>query len=233
MVTNKTARTAAPANAKSNARLLAARKTALSSVRTAAFQSGTSRNAVIAATFAACGAKPVLALYQAARLELQVGFMAAALARKGDNREGVALMDHCRSRLTEYAGFGGTGKLPGAMKGRRTKDEEAAYGSARVLTSGIMKEANVTVPEARGGDTSKTRAPGGKVAAGKAKPGAKASTDSKPAVRRFKDKAPLIAHCQTLAQAMLANVDRNAAIAPIELKSAVQDIVTRIKALVA
>jgi hypothetical protein len=100
------------------ARMSAARRASLAGVRNAAFASGVSRSAVLAATFAACGKRPVLALYNAAKLELQIGFMGAALARKGDNREPSAVMDHCRERLTSYAGFGGTAKLKTPMPRR-------------------------------------------------------------------------------------------------------------------
>ena len=214
------------------AKLSSARRASLAGVRNAAFASGVSRTAVLAATLAACGKRPVLALYNAAKLELQIGFMGAALARKGDNREPVVLMEHCRDRLANYAGFGGSGKLKAGQKGRRTKQEEEAYASARVLVSGIMKDAGVTVPEARGGNTSATRKPGGKTnvtAKAKAQPAA----DAKSAVRRYKDKPALIAYLGIQAAAMLANINRNAAIAPIEAKSAVQDFHSRIKALLA
>lgn len=213
---------------KTNApRLTAARKASLANVRNTAFQSGVSRNAVIAAVTAACGRRPVLTLYNAAKLELQIGLMASALARKGDNREPSTLMEHCRERLTFYAGFGGKGKLKAGQRGRRTKVEEDAYASARVTVSGIMRDAGVTVPESRGGDRSKTRAPGRQAA--KAAP--KAANDSKPIVRRFAGKPALIDHFNVQAAALLANVNRNAAICPIELKSAVSDFVARVKAL--
>lgn len=211
------------------ARLSAARRASLTGVRNAAFASGVSRTAVIAATFAACGKRPVLALYNAAKLELQIGFMGAALARTGDNREPAALMDHCRDRLANFAGFGGTGKLKTGQKGRRTKAEENAYGSARVLVSGIMREAGITVPEARGGNTSATRKPGGKTNVTATKK--TAATDAKPSIRRYRDKPQLIAYLGIQAAAMLANINRNAAIAPNEAKTAVQDFHARIKAL--
>lgn len=212
----------------SAARLSAARRASLAGVRRAAFASGAARSTVIAAVFAACGKRPVLALYNGAKLELQIGFMGAALARKGDNREPEQLMEHCRDRLANYAGFGGTAKLKAGQKGRRSKVEEDAYASARVLVSGIMKEAGVTVPEARGGNTAATRKPGGKTAV---KASAKAVVETKPTVRRYKDKPALLTYLGIQAAAMLANINRNAAIAPIEAKSAVADFSARIRAL--
>lgn len=214
-----------------SAKLSAARRASLAGVRNAAFASGVSRTAVLAATLAACGKRPVLALYNAAKLELQIGFMGAALARKGDNREPATLMDHCRDRLANYAGFGGSGKLKSGQKGRRTKQEEDAYASARVLVSGIMKEAGVTVPETRGGNTAATRKPGGKTnVTAKGKTAAPAA-EAKPAVRRYKTREEVVGYLNIQAAAMLANVNRNAAIVPIEAKSAVADFQARIKAL--
>lgn len=202
-----------------NAKLSAARRASLSAVRRAAFQSGTSRNAVVAATFAALGKRPVLTLYVAGKLELQIGLMAAALARKGNNAEPEKLMEHCRDRLSNYQGFGGKAKLKNGMKGRRTRDEEEAYASARVQVSSIMKDAGVTVPETRGGNTAKTRKP----RAGTVKANAKAANDAKPAVRKYQDKAALVAYLTLQGKAMLATLNKNAKIAPIEAKSAVQD----------
>lgn len=205
----------------------AARKAALAGVSKAAFNSGVARSAVIDATAAACGRAPVLSLYNAVKLELQIGFMAAYLARKGDNRAEPVLIEHCRSRLVEYAGFGGSAKLKAGQKGRRTKLEEDGYGSARVLVSSVMKDAGVKVPEARGGDTSKTRGANVKPKAAASKP----ANDAKPAVRRYKSKEQLIEYAGIQAAAMLSTMNRNAAIAPIALKTAVQDFAAAIKKL--
>jgi hypothetical protein len=215
------------ASLKASTVLTAARKTALAGVRKAAFGSGQARNVVVASTRAACGPRPVLALYTAAKLELQIGFMAAALARKGDNREPETLMEHCRTRLTKYAGFGGKQKLAKGQLGRRTKDEELAYGTARVQTSGVFKDAGVTVADKRGGNTASTRKP---------RPAAKATAkqaanDAKPVVRKYKGKDELVRYAGIQAAALLATVNRNAAIAPVELKSAVQDFHAAIKKL--
>jgi hypothetical protein len=217
------------AKAKLNASttLTAARKALLAPVRNAAFAAGLSRNAVIEATRAALGPKPTLTLYNAGKLELQIGFMAAALVRKGDNRPDGELMEHCRVRLTQYAGFGGKQKLAKGQLGRRTKEEEAAYASARVRSSAIFKEAGVTVADKRGGDTSKSRKP--RAASNKAS--AKAAVSDKPAVRSYKGKDELVRYAGIQAAALLATVNRNAKIAPVELKSAVHDFHTAIKKL--
>ena len=225
MALNK--KNAAKGKLNASSALSSARKALLAPVRKAAFAAGSSRNAVIAAVKAACGRKPVMALYNAVKLEMQIGFMAAALARKGDNRDEAALTEHCRTRLTKYAGFGGKQKLAKGQLGRRTKDEELAYGSARVQSSAIFKEAGVTVADKRGGDTSQTRKP---------RPAAKATAkqaanDAKPVVRKYKGKDELVRYAGIQAAALLATVNRNAAIAPVELKSAVQDFHAAIKKL--
>jgi hypothetical protein len=210
---------------KANARkLTSAQASNLASVRRAAFASGTSRNAVVAATRAALGAKPVQTLYAAGKLELQIGFMAAALARKGDNREPDALMAHCRERLTVYAGFGGKAKLRKGLKGRRTKDEEAAYLSARVQTSGIMKDAGVRVPESRGGDTSKTRAKNGtKKGQGKAKV---AANNNRPLSPKCKSAAEMVAYALVQAKALQATMNKSAAVCPAALGTAINAFVS-------
>lgn len=209
--------------------LNAARKEAFAGVRQAAFNSGVSRTVLVNATAATLGKKPSLALYTGAKLEIQIGYMAAYLARKGDNREPVALMEHCRSRLTKYAKFGGTAALKKGQAGRRTKADEDAYASARVLISGLMKDAGVTVPDPRGGDTSKTR--NAQTPKGATKTAAKAANDAKPAIQRFKAPADVLAYAALQSKAMLSTINRNAAIAPVALKSAVEDFAKAIKAI--
>lgn len=205
----------------------AAQSSNLKAVRTAAFQSGTSRNAVVAATFNALGRKPVLTLYNAGKLELQIGFMAAALARKGDNREPDALMSHCRDRLTNYGGFGGTAKLRKGLKGRRTKDEEQAYSSARVQVTGIMKDAGVNVPETRGGNTANTRKPNAGKGAAKSKANAKAAAnDSRPVTIKAKTAEQFVQYALIQAKALQASLNRSAGVVPQSLGAAVNAFVT-------
>lgn len=216
---NKTARKAR--------KFTAAQSSNLKAVRSAAFQSGTSRNAVIAATFAALGKRPVLTLYNAGKLELQIGFMAAALARKGDNREPDALMLHCRERLTKYQGFTGKAKLREGQLGRRTKGEEEAYASARVQVSGVMRDAGITVPEARGGDTSGTRTPSAGKASAKAKAKAKATaSETKPVTIKAKTAEQFVHYALVQAKALQASLNRSAAVVPGELANAVNVFVT-------
>lgn len=198
----------------------AARIANLTNVRKAAFNSGTSRNALLTATFAALGAKPVLALYNATRGELVVGLMAAYLVRKGSNVEPEALMADCRKKVTDYQGHGGTAKLRPGSLGRRSKLEEDAYASARVLVSGVMKDSRVTVPVKSGTGSSGRKPQPSK---------AKAANDTKPVVRKYADKAALVAYLALQGSAMLATINKNAKLAPNEAKSAVQDFVAAIK----
>lgn len=230
MANNKAKAGKAKAKALASTALTSARKALLAPVRNAAFKAGSSRNETVAAIKAACGKKPHKALYQAVRLECQIGFMGAALLRKGDNRPPEVLLEHCRTRITQCAGFGGKGKLAAGQIGRRTKDEEAAYLSARVQSSALFKDAGVTVADKRGGDTSSTRRPR-PAAKATAKATAKAAASEKPVVRRYAGKAELVRYAGIQAAALLATVNRNAKIAPIELKSAIQDFAAAIKKL--
>lgn len=219
----------AKASLKSATGLTAARKAALAPVRNAAFTSGKSGHAVDAAVKAALGRSPIKALYKAVRDELVIGFMAAALVNKGDNREDSVLLDDCRLKIgATYAGFGGKKKLGKGQVGRRTKPEEAAYLSARVSTSGVMRRAEVSVKgsESRGGDTSKTR--NGR----KPRPGSnqkEPANDAQKTSPRLDSKAALLSYLNLQGAAMLATINRNAKLAPIEAKSAVQELVAALK----
>lgn len=208
-----------PSARRSNAlRLTDARKTNLASARRAAFNAGTSRNALCAAIYAACGKKPPQTLSDATRFEVILGLMGAYLVRKGDNRPEAILTEFCRDQLTNYAGQTSKQKLRKGQKGRRSALVEAAYLSARVQWSGLAKDAGVTLPVKSGSNSAKTRA---------ARPGANkkpvAANDTKPVIRKYRDKAALIAYLQVQGKAMLAVLNKNAGIAPNEAKSAVQD----------
>lgn len=208
-----------PSARRSNAlRMTDARKSNLAACRRAAFNSGTSRNALVASIANACGKKPVLTLSDAVRFEVVIGLMAAALARKGDNRPEAVLTEHCRVRLTQYQGFGGKAKLRKDMLGRRTKVEEEAYLSARVQWSGLAKDAGVTLPTKSGSNST-----GRKPRPASNKTAKVAANDTKPVIRKYRDKAALIAYLQVQGKAMLAVLNKNAGIAPNEAKSAVQD----------
>lgn len=208
-----------------------AQATAVARVETAAFSAGESRARLLAEVFTACGKAPNLTLYNAVKLGAVVGFMASALARKGDNRTEQVLRSHCRERILYYQGATGKGKLRSGQKGRRTQMEEDAYSSARTLSSRLFADAGVKVPEPRGGDRSKT---GTKTGASKGKGTNKpkvskaAANDAKPAIRKYANGDAVVSYAKVQAAALLANINKNAAIAPSWLKSAVQDFHTAV-----
>lgn len=203
-----------------------AQQTAMAGVTHAAFNAGQAREQAIATTAAALGKRPGLALYNAGKLALQVGFMAAALARKGDNRPTGELLKHCHSRLTEYAGATAA-KVGKSQKGRRTAAEEAAYGSARVQVTGIMKAAGVTVPGGTGGgDTSKTRN-----ASAKAKAKAKAKPETRPVARTFKSADSLVEYALIQAKALQGTWNKSAKVGPARLGKAIAAFTTEVMAV--
>lgn len=196
-----------------------ARKANLAGCRHAAFNSGVSRNALVASIRVACGPRPVQTLSDAVRFEVVIGLMAAALARKGDNRPESDLTEHCRIRLTKWQAHGGKGKLKSKMLGRRSKTEEEAYASARVQWSKLCSDAGVKLPT-KSGSNSTGRKPS---PARKATNAKKAANDTRPISRKFVNKAALVTAFKTEAAKMLVAINENAALAPNELKSAVQD----------
>lgn len=209
-----------------------AQATAVSRVETAAFSAGESRARLLSEVFAACGAKPNLTLYNAVKLGAVVGFMASALARKGDNRTEQVLRSHCRDRIANYQGATGKGKLRNGQKGRRTQTEEDAYASARVLSSRLFADAGVKVPEARGGDRSKTGTKAGNKGANttpKAK--AKAANDSKPAIRKFTSAERMVEYALIQGKAMQGTLNKSAANTPERLGTAINHFLTEVLAV--
>jgi hypothetical protein len=214
------------ANLKASTGLTKARLASRAPVRVAAFKSATSRYAMLASVRAACGPRPVMALSEAVRLEVVVGLMSGYLARKGSNLSQDALFGECREAITKRQGFGGKQKLRKGMLGRRTKLQEDAYASARVQWSTIAKDAGVTLPAKSGSNSSGRKPQPAKNATAK-----QAANDSKPVVRTYKSKDELVKYAGIQAAAMLATINRSAKIAPIELKSAVQDFQAAVKKL--
>lgn len=178
----------------------------LRAVTSAALNMGTSRTAAINALRAATGAKPLLTLWNGARDALIVGFMAAYMIRKGDNRPADELVE--RSRLVigpTYAGATTKGKLPKSKVGRRSKPEEAAYLSARVQVSGLAKEAGVTIPKKSGtGQNGTPKGRKGKGGKGKGKP-----ETTRPVVRTIKSADQLIEYFHGQAKALQATFQRS------------------------
>ena len=177
----------------------------LAAIAPAAFTVGVSRSALIAATFACLGATPDKARFALFSVELSAGTMAAYLQRKGDKRAQAALIAHCREAVTKKAKFAGTGDLKKGQTGRRSEVEEAAYSSARVIKSALLKDAGVTSPIASGSDSSKTRAPNRKAAKGaKAK-----KVAASPAFKTFDD---MLRYATVQAKAMSGTWSKNAGI---------------------
>lgn len=177
----------------------------LAAIAPAAFTVGVSRSALIAATFACLGATPDKARFALFSVELAAGTMAAYLQRKGDKRAQVTLIAHCREAVTKKAKFAGTGDLKKGQTGRRSEVEEAAYSSARVIKSALLKDAGVTSPIASGSDSSKTRAPNRKAAKGaKAK-----KVAASPAFKTFDD---MLLYATVQAKAMSGTWSKNAKI---------------------
>lgn len=195
-----------------------------------AFNSGEARSALLAEVANVCGAKPVLALYEKARLAIVVGFMASALARKGDNRTEAVLRAHCRDRILNYQGADGKGKLRQGQKGRRTQTEEDAYASARVLVSRIFSDAGVKVPTKSGSNSnSKAKAAAKKGASGKrtnANDKSAANANDRPAVRKFGSAEKFVEYALIQGKAMQGSLNKSAAIVPERMGTAINHFLT-------
>ena len=145
----------APAVNKLNG-LTPARKAALPSLRASAFNAGVTRGELVSRLFALCGATPSPELFGASSLALRVGYMAAALRNKGDNRDQLVLFAHCASAIENRQT---KGKAHKAM----SVGDEQAYSSAKAKLSTLCKDAGVLNPSANSKALAK-RAPGGKPA---------------------------------------------------------------------
>lgn len=214
-----------------NAEKLKIETAALARVETAAFASGESRSRLLATVSDCCGPKPTLVLFEKVRLGVVVGFMASALARKGDNRTEQVLRRHCRERIVSYQGAGGKGKLRNGQKGRRTQTEEDAYSSARVLAGRIWADAGVKVPTKSGSNSnSKAKAAAKKGATGKQTPD-KAPASDKPAIRKIASAEKLVEYALIQGKALQGTLNKSAAIAPARLGEAVNHFLTEVIAV--
>ena len=209
---------------------------AISTVESRAFNAGEARAALLASVASACGAKPNLVLFEKVRLGAVVGFMASALARKGDNRTEQVLRAHCRDRLLNYQGAGGKAPLKSGKKGRRTQEEEDAYSSARTLASRLWADAGVKVPPKSGTNSNtketvqaKAQAKGKKGATGKRAD--KPANDAKPAVHTFKSPEKVAAYALVQAKAMQSTLNKSAAHAPERLGTAINHFLSEVLAV--
>jgi hypothetical protein len=214
-----------------NAQKEAAAVAAMSTVEKRAFAAGEGRAALLASVANACGPRPNLALYERVRLAVCVGYMASALARKGDNRPEGTLLKHCRERITVYAGHGGTGKLRKGQKGRRTEVEEAAYTSARNLVSRVMADAGVKVPTKSGSNSnSKAKAAAKKGATGK-RTEKKAANDGAPAIRKFGKAEAFVQYALIQGKALQGSLNKSAACVPSRAGEAINHFLTEMLAV--
>lgn len=206
-----------------------------------AFNAAEARSKLVATIADACGAKPVLATFDAIRHAVICGLMASALARKGDNRKQEAIIAHCDERLTKYQGFGGLAPVKDGMKGRRTEDEEKAYTSARVQWHGLIKDAGVTVPDGKSGGSNNANGASGK-AGNAGKTGGATSPKAEPELAKanakvsdvvptpkFATEKQAVAWAKREAAAMLATINGSAGKVPSWLKSAVADFHASVK----
>lgn len=189
-------------------RLTAARKASLASVSRAAFASGVAGVAVSEAVREACGPKPILTLYKAVRDAFITARMAAVLPSQASEtmEQRIAAADKL---INKYQGHGGKAKLRDGMLGRRSKEQELAYGAARVAWTGVCKSAGVAAPTSQGGgDTSKTRR------SANTKPKAAANNNKPLTVAQLSPKvktgADAVRHIETQAKALAAFVTKNA-----------------------
>lgn len=203
---------------------------ALGRCESAAFNAGESRARLLSTVSDACGKAPTLVLFEKVRLATVVGYMASALARKGDNRTEQVLRNHCRDRILNYQGANGSGKLRNGQKGRRTQVEEDAYSSARVLVSRLWQDAGVKVPTKSGvNSNSKAKAAAKKGATGKQT--AKPETSDKPIMRKFGSAEKFVEYTLIQAKAMQGSHNKSAAIVPERLGTAINHFLSEVLAV--
>lgn len=205
---------------------------ALGRVQSSAFNAGESRGRLLSEIAQACGPRPNLVLFEKVRLAVVVGYMASALARKGDNRTDKVLFAHCRDRILNYQGANGNGKLRNGQKGRRSQQEEDAYGSARVLASRLWEAAGVKVPTKSGTNSnSKAKAAAKKGATGKQASSKSDNDNSKPAIRKIASAEKLVEYALIQGKAMQGTLNKSAAIAPERLGTAINAFLTEVLAV--
>lgn len=180
---------------------------AMAGVESAAFNAGEGRALLVERVRVACGPRPALKLYEATGLAMTVGYMASALARKGDNRPEAELRKHCRERILFYQGATGKAPLRNGQKGRRTPQEEEAYSSARVLKARIFADAKVATPTGKSGGHNK-----GKPSPNKGKASTKkaaANSNDRPAITKFANRERYVGYLKLQAAALMANTTKN------------------------
>lgn len=190
----------------------------------AAFTAASASTAFFASVRDALGAAPTKEAYNAARLAIQSGAIAAYLARKGEPGNRAALIKRGLECITKKAGADGVGDLKKGQTGRRTQLEEKAYASARVLATIAFKEAGVAVP---GGGDAKKRTPKPSKANVAKKAGS--SNTKAPAAPKCKDAGGFAQYVGLQAAALLSAANKNAKVASPAILSAIQDFAAAVK----
>jgi hypothetical protein len=152
--------------------------------------------------------------------------MASHLAQQGDNRKDVVLFGLCVDLLDNYQGATGTAPVKDGMKGRRTKEQEAAYTYARKVVQRVCERAGVTNPEPRGKAGAATKAAANakaKAAKEKAAKGAAKEGNGKLAIRTFKKPEPFVEYALIAAKSLQASYNKSAAAAGAATLSKIGD----------
>lgn len=223
----------------------AANKTALTAIAPAAFAEGVSRAAVIA-TLRVAGvrhidpkkaSKATIAHQKAIRLEYTVGAFAARLKSNLPDDQRIA---NARDLLTSYMGYldpvalkkagKDMPKLAKGMKGRRTKEQEAALNATRVHLHALLKEMGVGTVSAQGAHNRKPRPSTVPASEGEtSKPAAPKASELRDATPKYKNGAEVHAHLEQQAAMLLAFINKNASVVIPSDSSAVQDFIAALK----
>lgn len=207
------------------------RETFLASIRTAVGKTG--------AQLAAMEIEKANALLTPVRRNLTVGYMAAALPSNGTEDERIArvidLLDNHAAYVDPKSGK--APKLPNGKSGRRTKEQERAYGNARDRASRAIADAGLSVTRTttKTKNNKQSKAPtmaGGKKSAAPAPIKAPTKSDAPMMEKLITDigraKAPnaseMVLHTQRMAASLLAYWNKNAKVqgAPVALSSAIE-----------
>lgn len=235
--------------AKNNSTIAAARKLAFNQIAGAALNaSGSNRALRLVLAQAGIKAVPENATksvkdqQQAIRRQFIYGYMAAGL----DGQTDADRIEHARALVEDHAGYinpadyakGGklAGKelpgLPKGAKGRRTAEQEKLYTKARVALTRTLADMDIKTLSKQGGDRKKSGAQPSGTKPNDIPP-AEAKTPSvkelREAAPKYKDALEVHAHLDRQAATLMAFINKNAAIASPQDKSAVQDFIAALK----
>lgn len=193
-----------------------------------AFQASESEGALVNAVRVACGPKPSVKQFTTYRRAIVIGSMASHLAQQGDNRTDKVLFGLCVDLLDNYQGATGTAPVREGMKGRRTKEQEAAYTYARKVVQRVCERAGVTNPEQRGKAGASTKAAANAKAKAEKDKAAKSAAregNGKLAIRTFKKPEPFVEYALIAAKSLQSTYTKSAASAGAASLSKVGDAI--------